>query len=87
MTDPIPVTVGELREALANIPDDRLVVLAGPLGDGGFYPCDVVHSHGWYSQETPWSGDAGPLMDGSSPDGVRCVLMWPAFPPEVIPDA
>jgi len=68
------VTAGQLRERLAGIPDDTLVVLAKDGEGNGFSPlslgADGRLGVAWYVPESTWAGDVYDLTpDPDDPDG------------------
>lgn len=83
------MTVKELREALANLPDDALVILQKDVEGNGCSPCDGVDAENVaYRAENTWSGEIGPIK--LTPDlqkqgygsedlveGVPCVVLIP----------
>jgi len=82
------MTVRELREALAGLPDDMLVVMSRDAEGNGYSPL-VETSESMYVAETTWSGEVYPTPediaddeqlgeDDEAPgDAVRVVTLWP----------
>lgn len=68
------MTVKELRDLLATLPDDTLVVMAKDAEGNGFSPCEAAQS-AYYRAETTWSGniEAAKRGRGYKP----CVVLWP----------
>jgi hypothetical protein len=73
------MTAGELRKALEDVPDERLVVLARDEEGNGFSPLAEVVSTERYFAETTYFGeivhpdDYGEMGD----DYVLAVVLWP----------
>lgn len=53
------MTVGELRELLKNVDDNRIVILASDSEGNYFSPLADVSDGMCYLQTTTWSGDIG----------------------------
>jgi hypothetical protein len=77
------LTVGQLRKALADCPDDTPVIVYGEHGQNGESPASGVLEL-WYAPQSTWGGDCyliGPDADGETyePDGtaVRAVFIEP----------
>lgn len=81
--------VRELRKALADLPDDMVVVMACDAEGNGFSPL-VEIAESMYHAETEYSGETYPTPeevadasnhfdeDDEAPDGaVRVVTLWP----------
>lgn len=78
------VTVAKLREILAKLPDDAIVVMSKDAEGNNFSPfCEVGNDEAsdWYRAESSWSGylrDEEYDPDEDGPDGaVSCVVLWP----------
>lgn len=85
------MTVKELREALAGLPDDMPVILQKDAEGNGFSPLDGASGdNNSYEAESTWSGRVGFTrltkqarakgftMDDVV-DGVPCVVLWPVI--------
>jgi hypothetical protein len=73
----IPVTAGQLRAWLTDIPDDAEIVMAKDVEGNGFSPLADVEPNARYVPDTPWSGWV-PCSDAPDPDGMkRVVILWP----------
>jgi hypothetical protein len=84
----VSLTVRELREALAGLPDDMLVVMSRDAEGNGYSPL-VEASESMYLAETTWSGDLYPTPediaadaqlgedDEAPDDAVRVIALWP----------
>ncbi len=82
------MTVKDLREALADLPDDMLVVMAKDAEGNGYSPLAEA-TETMYAAETTWSGDAylTPEQRANDPqageydeapdEAVRAVLLGP----------
>lgn len=84
------MTVKDLREELAGLPDEMIVVMAKDGEGNGFSPlADVDGENKAYQADTTWSGEVGikkltpELIDdgGYSEDdvveGQDCLVLWP----------
>lgn len=72
-----PITVGQLREWLAHIPDDTEIVMSKDAEGNAFSPLAHVEPDARYVPETTWSGWV-PCSDEPDPDGMqRVVMLWP----------
>ncbi len=78
------VTVAQLRDILAKLPGDAIVVMSKDAEGNGFSPfCEVGDDENpdWYVAESSWSGqlrDEEYDADEDGPDGaVPCVVLWP----------
>lgn len=69
------MTKKELLEALKDIGDDALVVLARDGEGNGFSPLDEVGEYR-YLPETKWSGVLVD-EDPAGPDVVTALVLWP----------
>lgn len=85
----IGMTVRELREALADLPDDMVVVIACDAEGNGYSPL-VEIAESMYHAETEYSGETYPTPEeiadtnnqfteeDEAPDGaVRVATLWP----------
>jgi hypothetical protein len=71
------LTVHELREQLARLPDEWLVVLARDREGNGFSPLDGVGA-GEYVQQSTWAGDFIRQPLRARTIGAReAVCLWP----------
>lgn len=71
------VTVGKLREMLAEYDDDMPVIVLGEHGQGGETPAYEV-AEIWYEPLSTWSGEAHSVADPEYTPGerdVRCVFI------------
>lgn len=80
------VTARQLRDTLATLPDDTIVVLAKDAEGNAFTICARTEQAGYHA-ETPWSGfladpdaasdEGGWAYDPARDDGTPCVVLWP----------
>jgi len=77
-------TVGALKAALADIPDDTPVILEKDAEGNGYSPLSGVYTDQVYEPDSNWSGrtyDIEPDPDDSDAywpiDGVRVVVLGP----------
>jgi len=72
------MTIKELKEILAEIPEEMLVVVARDSEGNGFSPCLGV-SKGIYMSYSSWSGQALPENDKRAlkNGAVRACFFWP----------
>ena len=75
------MTVGQLKELLAELDDEMPVILSQDSEGNGFSPLvDVEPS--WYIAETTYSGDRwwpedDETEEDAPSDAMRAVLLWP----------
>ena len=71
------MTVKELKEKIATMPDDSIVVMSCDAEGNGYSPLAEART-GKYDAETKWHGSycAGDEDDGTTA-GVPCVALWP----------
>jgi hypothetical protein len=76
------MNVAQLKEALTNLPDDCLVVLAKDAEGNTFSPVEEL-SEGLYSPIRSWFGDFIQLENVGDenyfqlPEGIPAVVIWP----------
>lgn len=73
------MTVAQLRETLAGLPDDMPVVMAKDEEGNGYSPLDEVDPHRHYYAESTWSGEIrhpDDIEDDDQPDHI-VVVLWP----------
>lgn len=84
------MNVKELREALANLPDDMEVILQKDAEGNGYSPLEGADAEAIYLAETTWSGEcyadswtAGEAgfdedeWDDIKQDNPRCLVLFP----------
>jgi hypothetical protein len=72
-----PITAGQLRSWLENVPDDTEIVMSKDAEGNGFSPLAEAEPDARYVPESTWSGYT-PCSDEADPDGtVRVVMLWP----------
>lgn len=82
------LTVRDLRESLAELPDDMLVVMSKDAEGNGYSPLAEV-AQSMYLADSTWSGETYPTPediadddqygedDEAPDDAVRVVALWP----------
>lgn len=73
------MTVTQLRELLADLPDDMPVILSKDEEGNGFSPLAEADPHKHYYAESAWSGEIRHPDDieaGDKPDHI-VVVLWP----------
>jgi hypothetical protein len=72
-----PITAGQLRAWLADVPDDTPIVLSKDAEGNGFSPLAEAEPDTRYVPESTWSGYM-PYSNEPDPDGTeRVVMLWP----------
>lgn len=78
------VTVAQLRDILAKLPDDAIVIMSKDSEGNAFSPLDEVgdtEDVDWYVPDSGYSGELRSDeydADEDGPDGaVPCVVLWP----------
>lgn len=74
------MTVAQLREALADLPDDMPVVMSKDAEGNGFSPLDGTGRSHYYPEST-WSGDCIGIDDHEGLEeygpGQLVIVLWP----------
>lgn len=72
------MTVDELRQALADLPGDRIVVMSKDGEGNSHSPLAEVEGDTRYSAESEWAGTTHHPDDWDDhPDAVVAVCLWP----------
>ncbi len=72
------MTVEELRQVLADLPGDVIVVMSRDSEGNGFSPLADLNTDDRYTAETEWSGECHHPDDWPDhPDAVKAVCLWP----------
>jgi hypothetical protein len=72
------VTVDELRESIADLPGDLIVVMSKDAEGNGFSPLAEVEPATRYAADSEYSGECPHPDDWDDhPEAVEAVCLWP----------
>ena len=73
-----PITAGQLRVWLTDIPDDTPIVMSKDGEGNDFSPLAEAEPNRAYRAESTWSGYLADDEDDPEPEGAeRVVVLWP----------